>query len=160
MVQGPQFSPIFGKQPLSQMSPNVQKHLSSEAFRSVLSGLGIKQSDIKGISEQKGVALNPKLQDVRLVQISQDTAQALAALGIHNAEVAIALGGTNTISELRKKLGKVRQSMLDPEDLQQLCEALGIPYDEEGLVILDSKGGVTVVKKGMEDIEKSFSEDH
>jgi len=157
MVQGPNFSPIYGKQPVStSVSPSVQKHLASEAFRNVLSGLGIKPGDIKGLTEQKGVTLKPGLQDVRLLQISQDTAQALSALGIPNAEVAIALGGTSQIAELRKKLGKVRRSTLNDEDMAEVFNLLGIPFDEEGLIILDSKGGVTVVKKGLQDIEDSI----
>lgn len=158
MVQGPQFSPIFGKQPFSSISPSVQKHLNSEAFRSVLSGLGIRPGDIKGVTEHKGLKLTPKLQDVRFVQISQDTAHVLAALGINNAEVAIAVGGASTISELKKKLGKIRQSTLEQEDLEAICGLLGITYDEDGLVILDSKGGVTVVKQGLQDIENSLQE--
>ena len=156
MVQGANFSPIFGKSPLSSVSPSVQKHLSSEAFRSVLAGFEIKPGDVKGITVQKGMSIKPGIQDVRLVQISQDTVQALLALGIPNAEVAIIIGADNTISELKKKLRNIRQSTLDSEEMAEVFEMLGIPFDEEGLVILDSKGGVTVVKQGLKDIEESL----
>ncbi len=149
-------APLGRSQSLSQVSPSVQKYLQSEAFRSVLSGLGIKPGDIKGLVEQKGVTIKPGLSDVRLVQISQDTAQALSALGIPNAEVAIVLAGGNQIAELRKKLGQVRKSTLDGDDMQAVFEMLGVPFDEDGLVILDSTGGVIVVKDGLRDIEETL----
>jgi hypothetical protein len=136
----------------SKPDPSVGKHLKSEGFSNVLQGLGINPKDVSSISQLRGMALEMNLGEAQYIQLNQSTSEALKGMGIQNATLAMVLSGNDEVDRLKKRLKEIQESMINKDDMQSIFNLLGVEFDQEALAFQDSKGGILLVRSGLDEI--------
>ncbi|MFT5171443.1 MAG: hypothetical protein ACI9BD_001220 [Candidatus Marinamargulisbacteria bacterium] len=151
-------APQFQSNVSNSASNLANRHLKSPEFKNVLESLGIKPREIISISEHKGVHADLHINDVNIIQVNQNQAQALIALGLPGAEVAIVVSADEEIKLIKKKLKQITESMLDKETLSKLGSLLGFNGDD-ALVFMDETGGLLLIRSSMTEIEEALEDD-
>jgi hypothetical protein len=141
-------------------SNKIPPQLQTEGFQSVLSGLGINQSDVMSLSLLKGLQVDLNFEEVQLLEINQQQTEVLNALGISNAHLAIVLNDDNEIDRIKKKLKEIKEKSMDEESLDLLSQAFGIAVSDESTVFTDIAGGVVIIKTGLYEIESVLDKDN
>lgn len=140
----------------SHDSSGLGKFVRSEAFRSVLNGLGIDPKNITDSKITKGLSQKLQFQEVEVIQINSDMSEVLKSLGLANVDLAVMLNADEEMDRIKKRLKEVRLSSLDPELLSEMATAFGVDFDDDTLIFTDKVGGILIVKSSLQEIERTL----
>ncbi len=147
----------------SSVSSGAQtlKNLSPE-FKSILTALNIDPSKVSHTTKQVGgnilETIQKSVQEIQVIHITHEHAEALKGLGLVGFELALVINTGDDLANIKKKLKKVQESMMDKTSLSQLTEALGLPSETEPLVMTDNQGGIMIIRSFVEEVEASIEE--
>lgn len=158
-IGGP--SPSGAMRPLSEISTNpiVSKHLASPEIQSVLNGLGIKPQHIHQVSHTPGGIAAPALTELYAVLIDPTKAEVLRALGFGAVDLAIVVSSEDEISRVKKRLNQIKETITDRETILKLMKLLGLPEQDDVMVISDHQGGVLIVQSGLKELIAASSQE-
>lgn len=143
----------------NNLPPKLAKHLQNPEFSSIISNLGIKPKDIINLIEHKGLQGELSFKDAQVIQLSADKAEALKALGLVGADLALVLESEDEIKRIKKRLKEIQSSTLNKAELAFLLNTLGLEFDEESLVFTDSRGGLVIIRSAIRALEESLEND-
>jgi len=139
----------------------IKRHLSTRGFQRVLDGLGLSAKDIAGLVKEEGVHAKAlkHLQDMRFIEITQEKAEIIKALGLGNVELAIVLQSEEEITRIRKRLKELREALIDKAMMQRLLSALGMKAGLDILIYLDETGGLVLIQAAMKEVLASMDDE-
>lgn len=145
----------------SASNASIDKLLKTHPpLKGVLEALGVDISKISHFTKQPGAALDSlkkNMQEIQLVHVQNDHLEALKALGLgSNIEMALVMSSETEINRIKKKNKDIKESRLDKQKLSQISSLLGLDGDPESLLIMDTQGGVSILKSAFEEIEESL----
>lgn len=154
-------APSGAIRPLSEISTNpiVSKHLASPEIQTVLNGLGIKPQQIHQVSHTPGGIVTPALTELYAVLIDPTKAEVLRALGFGAVDLAIVVSSEDEISRVKKRLTQIKETITDREMIAKLMQLLGLPEQEDVMVISDHQGGVLIIQSGLKELIAASQED-
>ena len=131
----------------------AQKYLSNQGVREVLRTLGIQS--VGGVSVKSGihVEIASHLDSIRFLQVTPEQSQILTTLGLSNVQLAMIVSAHEQSIDVRKKLQSIKTKTVTIENRQGIFESLGIA-DNEQIALIDSEGGISIIQKGLDDIEE------
>ena len=102
--------------------------------------------------------MSASLAQIQLIQLNKDQITTLQALGLGAIETAVIISASDQIGNLKKKLKKIKHSILTELDQAAVMEALGFHVSEESTIITDENGGLFVLQQGFQELESSTEE--
>jgi hypothetical protein len=161
MVQGiPSFNPAAANRAASapqNSSATTQAFQRYPALKSIFQALNISPAQVSRISSRAGadrVMVSDGLTQIQTVQVTAEQANILASLGLAGASVAISIQSTEELDKIRKRLDKLKQPSITNPHLQTVFGTLGLPFDDESVVLTDENGGVFVIQAGLKELEE------
>lgn len=157
--------PASGLPPLSGSnaqpgSSAIQKWANSPGIKTILNAFNIEPVKITGLTKQPGLQapMAASLVQIQVMPLNKDQITALQALGLGGIEVAVLVEAHDQIADLKTKLKKIKNSVLNKKDHDAVLAALGFQITEESTVIADEHGGLLVLQRAFEDLQESLSE--
>lgn len=161
MVQGiPSFNPASANRAASapqNSSAATQAFQRYPALKSIFQALNISPAQVSRITSRAGadhVMVSDGLTQIQTVQVTAEQANILASLGLAGASVAISIQSTEELDKIRKRLDKLKQPSITNPHLQTVFGTLGLPFDDESVVLTDENGGVFVIQAGLKELEE------
>ena len=161
MVQGiPSFNPASANRAASapqNSSAATQAFQRYPALKSIFQALNISPAQVSRITSRAGadrVMVSDGLTQIQTVQVTAEQANILASLGLAGASVAISIQSTEELDKIRKRLNKLKQPSITNPHLQTVFGTLGLPFDDESVVLTDENGGVFVIQAGLKELEE------
>jgi hypothetical protein len=153
-LSGP--GPLHRKSVSSQTSVSLPKSLSSSALQDILGWLGIDPSQVVSVRERPGGGDAPNFKDVQTLQVAQNTSETLKALGLMNTEAVISLQIADDIDRIEKRMKDIKKTLVKKEDFDKLSGLMGFDTELEGLILVDSDGGMQLVESFLDELEESI----
>ncbi len=126
------------------------------ALKRVFQALNILPSQVARVASRIGAdrtMVTDGLTQIQTVQVTAEQASILSSLGLAGAVVAVSIQSREELDKLRKRLDKLKQPDIRNPHLQTVFGTLGIPFDEETILLTDEDGGIFVIRAGLKELE-------
>lgn len=159
------FSPhVSSANQSSPVNASIDKLIKNHPpLKGVLEALGLDISKISRFTTERGAnleSIKQNMEKIQLVHVQHEHVEALKALGLGtNIEMALVMSSQTEINRIKKKNQAIKESQLDKAKLAQISSILGFEGNPDSLLVMDTQGGVNILKSAFEEIEDSIKED-